>query len=284
MLTCVCAVTTCIQSLVLAAVQLLLVLDIAAAHSLPTSCARPLRCSGLKPDPVATSASPCHLYWRDRATTEEACTSAHNIGVLRLTGGADRDARAPFLLCTDLDDTLVGDAKALEEFNDLWRNVLAPRGCKLVYNTGRSMVDYKALRRDWDLLIPDAFIGGCGTQVYTFDSEGSEGAVSAWVESLQSGWDKTNVASRILSDPGLQKKYGEIQEKTESKDNELLFSMRLPPATSDVDAVKRDMLAALECSPEEIRINVASVSFKGQTTVTGAADADVSGSDGCEFL
>ena len=44
---------------------------------------------------------------------------------------------------------------------------LAPRGCKLVYNTGRSLKDYKALCADWDLIVPDAFVGGCGTQVYT---------------------------------------------------------------------------------------------------------------------
>ena len=158
------------------------------------------------------------------------------------------------------------------------------RGCKLVFNTGRSFADYKALCRDWELLVPDVFIGGCGTQVYTFDSAGNEVAVRAWAESLQAGWDKARVAAKITSDATLRQQYGDIQEKTESRGNELLFSLRLPGYTADVDAVRRGMLAALECTPDQVRINVASVSFAGATTVTGTSDVDVSGADGCLFV
>ena len=93
--------------------------------------------------------------------------------------GKSFENHAPFLLCTDLDDTLVGDAQSLAEFNRLWKEELAPRGCKLVFNTGCSFIDYLALRRDWDMLLQDAFIGGCGTQVYTFDAQGQEHPVRA---------------------------------------------------------------------------------------------------------
>jgi hypothetical protein len=47
----------------------------------------------------------------------------------------------PFLFVTDFDDTLVGDADALHLFNYEWRNNFALRGCKLIYNTGRSLKD-----------------------------------------------------------------------------------------------------------------------------------------------
>jgi len=179
----------------------------------------------------------------------------------------------------------VGDTQALERFNELWRTVLAPRGCKLVYNTGRSLADYKALREDWDLLVPDAFIGGCGTQVYTFDAKGCEEQVLDWVEHLSSGWDKTRLVSEILSDSTLQERFGSIREKVESQGNELLFSMRLPAVSGmDTERVKQDILAAISCKAEDVRISVASVSFKGKTTVTGFDDIDVSGADGCLFV
>ena len=222
-----------------------------------------------------------------RRLQREGRVGAMRDGVMRLVGGNAEGASSTcgvFMLCTDLDDTLVGDASALAEFNALWRGELAPRGCKLVFNTGRSLADYKALRQDWELLVPDVFIGGCGTQMCTFDSAGSDVPVSAWAESLRAGWDKSRVAAKITSDTQLRVKYGEIQEKRESRGNELLFSMRLPGYTANVDAVRQDMLSAVGCSPDEVRINVASVSFAGATTVTGAAGTDVSGADGCLFV
>lgn len=66
------------------------------------------------------------------------------------------------MLSSDLDDTLTGNRDALARFNQVWITQLVPFGCKLVYNTGRSLEDYLAASRDWDLLKPDAFIGGCG--------------------------------------------------------------------------------------------------------------------------
>ena len=120
--------------------------------------------------------------------------------------------------------------------------------------------------------------------MYTFDSTGNEVPVKSWAESLRAGWDKAWVSNKIRSDAKLREQFGDIEEKTESRGNDLLFSMRLPGYTADVDAVRRDMLNALGCSPDEVRINVASVSFTGATTVTGATGADASGADGCLFV
>ena len=207
--------------------------------------------------------------------------------------GKSFENHAPFLLCTDLDDTLVGDAQSLAEFNRLWKEELAPRGCKLVFNTGCSFIDYLAFRRDWDMLLQDAFIGGCGTQVYTFDAQGQEHPVRAWAEALQSSsrWDKQQVASQILCDARLKALYStghELREKSESEGNELLISLRLPATTTDVEQVRRDLLAALDgCNWEELRVDVASVAFKGATTVTDSGNTDsgnTSGADGCLFV
>jgi hypothetical protein len=157
-----------------------------------------------------------------------ACPPPRLRPVLRLTGGGADAGEEPFLLCTDLDDTLVGDAAALEEFNRMWRSDLSPRGCKLVYNTGRSLKDYKALRADWDLIIPDAFIGGCGTQVYTFDDQGNEQPVNAWVASLKSSFDKAPLASRILSSARLQERYNALSRvRTHAHAFSLALSVRV---------------------------------------------------------
>ena len=71
------------------------------------------------PSAAAGGGRPCH----------GEVSAGRSFDVLRLVGGtADADSAAgAFVLCTDLDDTLVGDAEALAEFNRLWRRELAPR-------------------------------------------------------------------------------------------------------------------------------------------------------------
>jgi len=266
---------------------------IAASH-VALSAAAPASGLGLHPRPDNHWRGESSFIVRGGVGGRETDHSIATAKVLRLVGGGGPtllpvENHAPFLLCTDLDDTLVGDAQSLAEFNRLWKEELAPRGCKLVFNTGRSFIDYLALRRDWDMLLPDAFIGGCGTQVYTFDAQGQEHPVCAWAEALQSSgsWDKQQVASQILCDARLKALYSpgqELREKPESEGSELLFSLRLPATTTDVEQVRRDLLAALHgCNREELRVNVASVSFKAATTVTGSGNS-TSGADGCLFV
>ena len=70
---------------------------------------------------------------------------------------------APFLLVTDLDNTLIGSKSDLALFNDTWRRC-APKGSKLIYNTGRSLDSFKQHICD-GVIVPDAFIAGVGTRV-----------------------------------------------------------------------------------------------------------------------
>ena len=135
---------------------------------------------------------------------------------LRLKGGGDDGGTAiflsdsPFTLTTDLDDTLVGDAESLAVFNEIWRSKFANRGCKLVYNTGRSLQDYRTLCESWKLLVPDIFIGGCGTQIFTFEKgvDGQEEAKADedWQLRLAVGWDKAAVSDAINASTVLRAK------------------------------------------------------------------------------
>jgi hypothetical protein len=134
---------------------------------------------------------------------------------LRLKGGSANETAvfprdAPFVLSTDLDDTLVGDVDSLAVFNEVWINKLSRRGCKLVYNTGRSLKDYRTLCESWKLLVPDIFIGGCGSQIYTFDkdADGQEVAIAdqEWLLRLADGWDKSTVSDAINASAALKAK------------------------------------------------------------------------------
>jgi sucrose-6-phosphatase len=67
-------------------------------------------------------------------------------------------------IVTDLDNTLVGNVSATQEFN---RNVLAWGGTvRLVYATGRSMLSARELQVSEPLLEPDYWITGVGSEIY----------------------------------------------------------------------------------------------------------------------
>ncbi len=92
----------------------------------------------------------------------------------------------PFLLITDLDNTLVGDDAALAALNQ----ALIQRrhqGCKVVYSTGRSRASYQHLTTQQSLLPPDLLVCAVGTEVYQGDSETPN---ATWSAALAPGWDR----------------------------------------------------------------------------------------------
>lgn len=99
---------------------------------------------------------------------------------------------AAFLFITDLDNTLVGDDRALAELN---RRLSAHReqyGTKIVYSTGRSRALYHQLTTERTLLKPDFLILSVGTEVYLTDSEEPD---PNWAKALSQNWDRELVVA-----------------------------------------------------------------------------------------
>ena len=98
-----------------------------------------------------------------------------------------------FLLATDLDDTLVGDDRALEDLNQYLTHHRQAHGAMIAYITGRSLEDYKAtLRAKRPLLDPDVLVPSVGTEIYY---QGSETPDPLWVEHLSQHWDHDLIVS-----------------------------------------------------------------------------------------
>lgn len=93
----------------------------------------------------------------------------------------------PFLFVTDLDNTLVGDDRAMVELNRQLSQHRQEYGTKIVYATGRSLFLYKQLQAEKNLLSPDALIAAVGTEIYL---NGSDSPNSAWSEQLSQGWNR----------------------------------------------------------------------------------------------
>lgn len=92
-----------------------------------------------------------------------------------------------FLFITDLDNTLVGDDRALAELNEKLDEHRQDRGTKIVYATGRSPALFAELCSERELLEPDALIASVGTEIYT---GGSDTPDHGWWERLTPGWDR----------------------------------------------------------------------------------------------
>ena len=101
-----------------------------------------------------------------------------------------------FLLVTDLDNTLVGDAQATLTLN----RKLAPvrdRLC-LIYATGRSYASARRLKHREQLLEPDYWVTGVGTEIHDQDQQDL-----AWAEWLTQDWNCEAIAALVQSFPEL---------------------------------------------------------------------------------
>jgi sucrose-6-phosphatase len=107
---------------------------------------------------------------------------------------------APFLLITDLDNTLVGDDVAMAELNQRLSQHRQQYGTKIVYSTGRSPMLYRELAEAKSLLEPDAVILAVGTEIYFKSEEQSSVDFAAhldqaWVGLLSQAWDRAAVTA-----------------------------------------------------------------------------------------
>lgn len=107
----------------------------------------------------------------------------------------------PFLFVTDLDNTFVGDDRALEI---LTQKLLAHRqefGTKIVYATGRSLTSFRRLAAEKNLPAPDALVTSVGTEIF-FDLD-SETPSEAWAQVQAPGWKREAIAAIAAQYPEL---------------------------------------------------------------------------------
>ena len=106
-----------------------------------------------------------------------------------------------FLFATDLDNTLVGDDRALEELYLRLDRSASAHGTKVVYITGRSPTLYRQLATERRLLQPDALVTAVGTEIYYESVDNAPDA--AWAETLLQGWDRQQVVATAATFPDL---------------------------------------------------------------------------------
>jgi len=99
----------------------------------------------------------------------------------------------PFLFVTDLDNTFVGDDRALAI---LTQKLLAHRqefGTKIVYATGRSLASFQELSAEKGLPTPDALVTSVGTEIYF--NPNSKTPSEAWAQVQAPGWQREAIAA-----------------------------------------------------------------------------------------
>jgi len=155
---------------------------------------------------------------------------------------------APFLLVTDLDNTLIGgNPEYLEEFNQVWRHC-QKSGSKLVYNTGRSIESFKEHISE-GTIVPDAFIGGVGTKIHTFQDQDvsfDSGIPDArWEAYLcAGGWDKEKIVEMVSKGREPYKDRIFVEEAGESPFKYTLISVEKILLEELRDNLKRELDAA----------------------------------------
>jgi sucrose-6F-phosphate phosphohydrolase len=105
------------------------------------------------------------------------------------------------LFATDIDDTLIGDAKRTGEFKLWWESLDADQRPLLVYNTGRSIADTQWLVLEGQIPKAEFIIGAIGTEM--FDPV-DESVADAYLEHIGPGWDASTVRRMVDAIPGVR--------------------------------------------------------------------------------
>lgn len=130
-----------------------------------------------------------------------------------------------FLFISDLDNTLIGDDRALEKLNQILQSHRERYGTKIVYATGRSLFLYQELTQEKSILAPDALIAAVGTEVY-FHPETGE-IDQEWESLLSENWQRNQVLE-------ITAQFTEITPQPNSEQGEFKISFNLNPDTAEV--------------------------------------------------
>lgn len=143
----------------------------------------------------------------------------------------------PFLLVTDLDNTLIGDHAATLTLNrqlQHQRDQAAP--FYLVYATGRSLSSFRQLCQDFHgstgepLLTPDFLIAGVGSEIY-----GAEQQLDRdWAAHLSDNWHRQAIVE-------IAQTFAELQPQEDSAQNPWKISYYLNDAELESKAAVKTM-------------------------------------------
>ena len=146
---------------------------------------------------------------------------------------------ARFLFVTDLDNTFVGDDDALRELEQLLSKHRQEHSTKIVYATGRSPVLYQELKKERNLMEPDALVLSVGTEIYLDQKDTPD---TDWSEKLSQGWNREVVLSKTAD-------FSEVKPQPDTEQGEFKVSVFLE------ESVAAGVLAQLKSAFLNYRIN-----------------------------
>jgi len=158
-----------------------------------------------------------------------------------------------FLFISDLDNTLVGDDKALEELNQILQKKREKCGIKIVYATGRSLFLYRKLTTKKPLIFPDALIAAVGTEVY-LDPVTAQ-MDQDWAKLLSQNWQR----DRILA---IAQQFPELIPQPQSEQGPFKISFHLSSDTAT------RIIQQLETTLKELSLDI-------KLIYSGSKDLDI---------
>ena len=160
------------------------------------------------------------------------------------------NATNQLLLITDLDNTLVGDDLATKKLNQYLCTYR--QNHVLVYATGRSYASAQQLSQERQLLKPDYWVTGVGTEIYsqaTLDLN--------WVNKIDTGWERDAIAAFV------NKRFPELKPQIAAEQNRWKLSFHLNETNNSISKLRIDELAN---SLQQMKLN-AQVVFSSNVDV-----------------
>ncbi|KAL4483547.1 hypothetical protein ABPG72_016828 [Tetrahymena utriculariae] len=115
-----------------------------------------------------------------------------------------RSHRKSLIITTDLGGTLCGIPEATLEFMKYWiKHFWFDKSCKLIYNSGRGIHPFNLMMKRESLILPDYYIGRCGSFIYLKDyTKGILYQDKQWLMELAKIWQPTIIFEKMqkLSD------------------------------------------------------------------------------------